>query len=178
MLSQPASIVRTLAVSSLTALLLAACAASQRMDAPPRAADSPVRPDPQSQSPRSAKTIGERAAVVAVRQLGVPYRYGGNGNNDGGFDCSGLVHYAYKHAGLDIPRTTRSLWQAARPVRKSDLVVGDLLFFSIDGKISHVGMYIGKRRFVHAPSSGREVTIAELDSDFYQSAFLRGGRLY
>lgn len=115
---------------------------------------------------------------MAVRQLGVPYRYGGNGNNDGGFDCSGLVHYAYKHAGLDIPRTTRTLWQAARPVRKSDLVVGDLLFFSIEGKISHVGMYIGKRRFVHAPSSGREVTIAELDSDFYQNAFLRGGRLY
>lgn len=178
MLSQPASIVRTLAVSSLTALLLAACAASPRMDAPPRAADSPMRPDSQSQSPRSATTIGERAAVVAVRQLGVPYRYGGNGNNDGGFDCSGLVHYAYKHAGLDIPRTTRTLWQAARPVRKSDLVVGDLLFFSIEGKLSHVGMYIGKRRFVHAPSSGRKVTIAELDSDFYQSAFLRGGRLY
>lgn len=175
MLSQPASIVRTLAAGSLTALLLAACAASPRMDAPPRVADWPVRPDPQS---RSATTIGERAAVVAVRQLGVPYRYGGNGNSDGGFDCSGLVHYAYKHAGLDIPRTTRTLWQAAQPVGKSDLVVGDLLFFSIEGKISHVGMYIGKRRFVHAPSSGREVTIAELDSDFYQSAFLRGGRLY
>lgn len=178
MLSQPASIVRTLAVGSLSALLLAACAGSPRTDAPPRVADSSVQPDPQSQPPRSATTIGERAAVVAVRQLGVPYRYGGNGNSDGGFDCSGLVHYAYKHAGLDIPRTTRTLWQAARPVGKSDLVVGDLLFFSIEGKMSHVGMYIGKRRFVHAPSSGREVTIAELDSDFYQSAFLRGGRLY
>lgn len=114
--------------------------------------------------------------MIAVRQLGVPYRYGGNG--DGGFDCSGLVHYAYKRAGLAIPRTTGTLWQAARPVGKSDLVVGDLLFFRIEGKMSHVGMYIGKRRFVHAPSSGREVTIAELDSDFYQSAFLRGGRLY
>ncbi len=177
MLSQPATIARILAFGSLTTLLLAACAGSPPKDAPPREAASPVHADPQSRpAATTATTIGERAAVIAVRQLGVPYRYGGNG--DGGFDCSGLVHYAYQRAGLDIPRTTGTLWQAARPVGKADLAVGDLLFFRIEGKMSHVGMYIGKRRFVHAPSSGREVTIAELDSDFYQSAFLRGGRLY
>jgi len=180
MLSQPATIARILAFGSLTVLLVTACAGSPQRDAAARDALSTVRANPQPRPQRSASTItttiGERAAVVAVRQLGVPYRYGGNGGD--GFDCSGLVHYAYKRAGLDVPRTTRTLWRAARPVGKSDLVVGDLLFFSIEGKMSHVGMYIGKRRFVHAPSSGREVTIAELDSDFYQGAFLRGGRLY
>lgn len=104
----------------------------------------------------------------------MPYRYGGNGRK--GFDCSGLVHYAYAKAGKQVPRTTATLWRAMQPVGEHDLRVGDVLFFDIAGKVSHVGMYIGKRRFVHAPSTGREVTIAELDSDFYEQAFLRGGR--
>jgi cell wall-associated NlpC family hydrolase len=57
-----------------------------------------------------------------------------------------------------------------------DLQVGDILFFKIDGKMSHVGMYLGDRHFVHAPSTGKRVTVASLDSAFYQQAFIRGGR--
>jgi len=111
---------------------------------------------------------------VAVRQLGVPYRYGGSTTD--GFDCSGLVQYAYAKAGRAIPRTARAQWRSLQPVAVQNLRVGDLLFFDIDGKVSHVGLYLGSRRFVHAPSTGREVTIEELDSRYYRKTFVGGGR--
>jgi len=118
--------------------------------------------------------VGEQAAVIAVRQVGVPYQYGGS--NTRGFDCSGLVHYAYANAGKNIPRTTAEQWRRLAPVSANNMQVGDLLFFRIDGKVSHVGMYLGKRRFVHAPSTGRNVTTASLDTDFYRRAFVRAAR--
>jgi cell wall-associated NlpC family hydrolase len=131
---------------------------------------SPTAPDAKQHSP------GERAAAVALDQVGVRYRYGGSGPQ--GFDCSGLVHYAYAQAGVAVPRTTGQLWAAANDVDRGDLRAGDLLFFSIEGKMSHVGMYLGKRRFVHAPQSGRSVSVASLDAPFYRNALLRAGRIY
>ncbi len=126
--------------------------------------------------PAAGRTLGaaERAAVVAVQQLGVPYRYGGS--TRAGFDCSGLVHYAYSQAGVRTPRTTGALWRELRPVSDRQLQVGDVLFFDIAGKVSHVGLYLGDGRFVHAPSSGKEVTIASLSSEYYRRALVRGGR--
>ena len=125
---------------------------------------------------RSAHSPGARAAAVALDQVGVRYRYGGSGPH--GFDCSGLVHYAYAQAGVAVPRTTGQLWAAAEDVDRGDLRVGDILFFSIEGKMSHVGMYLGERRFVHAPQSGRAVSVASLDAPFYRRALLRAGRIY
>ncbi len=119
-------------------------------------------------------TLGERAAAVALEQVGVPYRYGGA--SPSGFDCSGLVHYSYSHAGKALPRTTAGLWAELAPVETGGMRAGDLLFFSIEGKMSHVGMYLGGGRFVHAPSSGRAVSIESLDSDFYRHALIRAGR--
>lgn len=131
---------------------------------------SPPAPDGSLRSP------GERAAAVALDQVGVRYRYGGSGPQ--GFDCSGLVHYAYGEAGVAVPRTTRQLWAAASDVDHGDLRAGDILFFKIDGKMSHVGMYLGRRQFVHAPQSGRTVSVASMDAPFYRQALLRAGRLY
>lgn len=119
-------------------------------------------------------TVGERAATIALDQVGVPYRYGGN--SPAGFDCSGLVHYSYAGAGLAIPRTTTGLWQALAPVDARQMRTGDLLFFDIQGKMSHVGMYLGGGRFVHAPSSGRVVTVERLDDAYYSRALIRAGR--
>lgn len=119
-------------------------------------------------------TPASAAANVALEQIGSPYRYGGD--NKSGFDCSGLVHYSYLQIGKHVPRTTRDLWRQSRPVSAVNLQVGDILFFKIDGKMSHVGMYLGDGRFVHAPSTGKRVTVASLDSAFYQQAFIRGGR--
>jgi cell wall-associated NlpC family hydrolase len=125
---------------------------------------------------RNAVSPGERAAAAALDQVGARYRYGGNG--PGGFDCSGLVQYAYGQAGVAVPRTTGQLWAAATDVDHGDLRAGDLLFFKIEGKMSHVGMYLGERRFVHAPQSGRHVSVASLDAPFYRQALLRAGRIY
>ena len=125
---------------------------------------------------RSAGSPGERAAAVALDQVGVRYRYGGESPQ--GFDCSGLVHYAYNQAGVNVPRTTTQLWAAAANVDRADLRAGDVLFFRIDGKMSHVGIYLGEKRFVHAPQSGRSVSVASLDAPFYRKALLRAGRLY
>lgn len=118
--------------------------------------------------------LGEKAAAVAMDQVGVPYRYGGS--NPSGFDCSGLVQYSYSRAGKQLPRTTGQLWSATRSVGRHELRTGDLLFFHIDGKMSHVGLYLGAQRFVHAPSSGHKVSVASLDSPFYNAAFTRAGR--
>ena len=121
-----------------------------------------------------AATPGSVAAKVALEQVGTPYRYGGDDRS--GFDCSGLVHYSYLQAGKPVPRTTGDLWRQSRPVDSANLQVGDILFFRIDGKLSHVGMYLGDGQFVHAPSTGKRVTVARLDSAFYRQAFVRGGR--
>ena len=154
-----------------TALLLIGCGHEQVRRVPGAGSESQV---PQAVSNETRRRPGEQAAVIAVRQIGVRYRYGGSTTQ--GFDCSGLVQYAYAKSGTHIPRTTAQQWQQLHPVAKDNLRVGDLLFFNIDGKIAHVGLYLGSRRFVHAPATGREVSIAELDSGFYKQAFVRGGR--
>lgn len=136
-------------------------------------ADVHSSPEPVTRASPS-RSSGEQAAVVAVRQIGVPYLYGGSTTR--GFDCSGLVQYAWSAVGKRIPRTTSEQWQQLSPVPNRELRVGDLLFFKIDGQISHVGLYLGDRRFVHAPSSGRDVTVASLDTEFYRRTFVRAAR--
>ena len=178
MSSQPSSAAgtisfRTIALSLVPLLFIAGCSAPAPRENEPVPEHVEESPPPAPVSV-PARTAGEQAAVAAVRQVGVPYRYGGN--SAAGFDCSGLVQFAYAKAGRKMPRTTGELWREMRPVPDHDLEVGDVLFFNIEGKVSHVGLYLGSRRFVHAPSGGREVTIASLDSDFYREAFIRGGR--
>jgi len=129
-----------------------------------------VEPLPANQG----RDLGERAAGIALQQVGVPYRYGGSNRN--GFDCSGLVHFSYGKAGKRVPRTTGQLWSSTSTVARNELQMGDLLFFKINGKMSHVGVYVGGQRFVHAPSSGRTVSVESLTSPYYASAMIRAGR--
>lgn len=120
--------------------------------------------------------IAANAANVAVDQLGRPYRYGGN--SPAGFDCSGLVHFSFARAGYATPRSTATLRQASQPVSHRKLRPGDLLFFDQDGKkSSHVGIWIGDGRFVHAPSSGGRVRTDSLDSEYWQEHFVGARRL-
>lgn len=157
-------------------LLFAACSGQDQRLTQPAARAIPASDEraESSASTPGTRTIGEAAAIAAVRQVGVPYRYGGNSAS--GFDCSGLVQFAYAAAGTSVPRTTAEQWRYMEPVNKESLRTGDVLFFNIEGKVSHVGLYLGSHRFVHAPATGREVTIADLHSDFYRTAFIRGGR--
>jgi cell wall-associated NlpC family hydrolase len=120
--------------------------------------------------------LGQRILASALGQLGQPYRYGGNGPE--AFDCSGLVRFAHAAQGVAVPRTTDGQFQAARPVPANRIEAGDVLFFRFEGpKVSHVAIYAGGGRFVHAPQSGRAVEIRPLD-DWYRRRLVGAGRLY
>jgi len=146
----------------ILALLVAACSGTAE------------KPDYPGSRTAVGPSQGQVAAQIALQQVGVPYRYGGQTPN--GFDCSGLVHYSYDRAGKAVPRTTGQLWSGTTPVATADMQAGDVLFFSIAGKMSHVGLYLGDGRFVHAPSTGKTVSVASLSSAYYRKAFLRAGR--
>jgi cell wall-associated NlpC family hydrolase len=115
--------------------------------------------------------------VIAERQLGVRYRYGGTSPSSG-FDCSGLVHYSFSQAGVTVPRTSREQFRTARKIALNDARPGDIVFFQDQEKLSHVGIYLGGDRFVHAPSSGKTVSIARIDTPYYQQHLVAVGRLH
>lgn len=122
-------------------------------------------------------TVGERIAASALAQVGLPYQYGGNGPRV--FDCSGLVSFTHAAHGIAVPRATSAQFAAARVVPTSQLMAGDLIFFRFDaGAVSHVGIYVGAGRFVHAPQTGRPVEARLLDDPGYRSQFVRAGRLH
>jgi cell wall-associated NlpC family hydrolase len=115
-----------------------------------------------------------RIVFTALQMVGVPYRYGGS--TPAGFDCSGLVQYAYRSAGIRVPRTAVEQFRASLPVDLDEAAAGDLLFFRNSGS-SHVGIYVGDNRFVHAPSTGRDVQITSLSDPYYKRTLLRAGRI-
>lgn len=121
----------------------------------------------------------ERQEVVFTAQamLGRPYRYGGS-SPARGFDCSGLVYYAYRKAGIELPRSTGAQLAKLRPVRPEALRPGDVLFFRIGGKPSHVGIYIGGGEFIHAPSSGKRVSRARLEDPYWRARLVRAGSYF
>ncbi len=100
--------------------------------------------------------------------IGKPYRYGG-ASPGSGFDCSGLVAYGFKQAGISLPRSTDAQRSASRPIKQSELRRGDLLFFNQEGKrFGHVGIYLGRGMFVHAPSSGKFVRSDRLEAPYWK----------
>lgn len=107
------------------------------------------------------RTIGERAARIALREVGVPYRWGGS--SPSGFDCSGLVYWTYSRLGISLPHSSYALASRGRRIRSSRLRPGDLLFFWGYG---HVGLYIGHGRMVHAPHAGEHVQVVRLASGY------------
>ena len=169
MISQPASPVRFILLLAMSLVMMSACS-TQKVQT-----DSRPSPVISGGSQPAQKDFGQRAAEVAIGQVGVPYRYGGS--TPSGFDCSGLVHYSYAQIGKSVPRTTGQLWEGVARVDRKDIRTGDVLFFRISGKMSHVGLYLGEDRFVHAPSSGKTVSIQSLRSDYYKNALIGVGRL-
>ena len=119
---------------------------------------------------------GQQAVSIASSHVGVPYRFGGASPRQG-FDCSGLVHYSYQQVGIGVPRTVAEQLEQSRRVQRSAAQPGDLLFFRIEGKPSHVGIYAGGGRFVHAPSGGKTVTMGTLSSPYWASRLVQVGRV-
>lgn len=109
----------------------------------------------------------------AIGLVGTPYRFGGN-TPESGFDCSGLVDFVFGDAvGLRLPRSTRELVELDAPgIERDNLQPGDLVFFNPGGgQTSHIGIYVGEGRFVHAPSSGGTVRLDILDSPYWKRSY-------
>ena len=138
---------------------------------------SSTAPKTPSASSKQAADPGIAIAALADSQLGAKYKYGGNSPK--GFDCSGLVYYTHSRVGISVPRTAHEQAQRATPVAYKSLRKGDLLFFRIYGKrITHVGIYAGNNRFIHAPSSGKRVSYASIDDRYWRRRLVKTGRLY
>lgn len=157
--------------------LLAACASSPQRpierESHSALANLPAR------APEGNAGTANDVLFRAIALVGTPYRWGGN-TPDGGFDCSGLVDYIYRNAaGLALPHSSREMSQLNGPQvrRMTDLVSGDLVFFGGSGGISHVGVYVGKGRFVHAPNSGGTVRLDDIDGPYWRDHFAFGKRL-
>jgi len=117
-------------------------------------------------------------AIYALGLIGVDYRYGGE-TPESGVDCSGLVRYVFQQVtGVTLPRTSKELSRLGNKVASADLVPGDLVFFNTRRlPFSHVGIYLGDNRFIHAPSTGSEVEISQLSESYWQKHFSGARRL-
>ncbi len=171
----PASILR-LGLPVLLAISLGACSW-----APPQAdhtGASRVDSVPASGPGQSARKASNNPVLLTARQMiGINYSYGGH-SPDTGFDCSGLVYYAHRANGIDVPRTARALYDFSQPVDRDELRPGDLMFFRTSGKrVSHVGFYMGPGRLLHAPSTGKQVTVADYRTTYWRARYAGAGRV-
>lgn len=116
------------------------------------------------------------AVELAKTLLGIPYRWAG-ADPTRGFDCSGLVYYVFNQLQVRLPRVQRDLFHRSDQISLADLQPGDLLFFNTFAKLSHVGIYIGEGRFIHAPRRGDSVSIASMDSSYYKPRYAGARRV-
>jgi cell wall-associated NlpC family hydrolase len=122
-------------------------------------------------------SVGSEIVLRAISLLGAPYQWGGSGPK--AFDCSGLVHFIYNELGIEVPRTAEAQYKAATRIDIDEIEPGDLLFFKIHGKrVSHVAIYAGAGRFVHAPQTGRPIELRPLDDGYYRPRLVAAGRLF
>lgn len=170
----------------LSALFLAACAVAAPAQAdeqsvPPLSAlmttDDPLPAAEPAASLMTRAVDGMQATIdQALEYLGIRYRWGGT-SPDTGFDCSGFVRHVYNETlGLVLPHSAKAISQQGRRVAKTELMPGDLVFFNTMRRtFSHVGIYLGDNRFVHAPRTGARVRIEDM-SDKYWSRRYNGAR--
>lgn len=145
------------------ALLLAACGAP---------ASRPVMPSTKAQAPVTINALGNEVVLYALGLIDTGYRFGGK-NPEAGLDCSGMVSYIYARAvGIKVGGSAADIARGGRPVERAALRPGDLVFFNTRNRsFSHVGIYLGDARFIHAPSSNGRVRIDALDDRYYAQRF-------
>lgn len=158
------------------ALVLAGCGGGQAVRSPgpaPRIALPAVWPATVPEDPDAANAVLMRALSL----VGTPYLYGGN-TPETGFDCSGLVGFVYRDVlARPLPRTTSELARVGPDVPVLRMAPGDLVVFAPGGAVSHVGIYVGEGRFVHAPSTGGTVRLDRIDGPYWRQHFAGARRL-
>ena len=138
---------------------------------------------PVANSAKTATTAVKEDPVAnmllhSMSLIGIPYKRGGNTPSTG-LDCSGFIRYVYKKSlGINLPRTSGGMSKLGKNVPLSQLKAGDLLFFSSsgDGRITHVGMYIGNNKFIQSPHTGDSIKITEFDG-YYRRTFINAKRI-
>lgn len=170
----PSSVARW-TMNVLAAGCIAGGAASTLQAQAPGRAPAHESPRPLARLSASMQALQDSVASFARRQMGVPYRFGAS-SPDRGFDCSGLVKYVMAHFGVRLPRTSREQALVGERIERdvAALRPGDLLTFGYGRRISHVGIYIGRGRFVHAPTRGERVREESLDR--VKASWWRGAR--
>jgi cell wall-associated NlpC family hydrolase len=157
-------------------LALAACGSGERVrERPPQVSHTkPAQPIIAPSDPAAANAVLMRALSL----VGTPYRYGGN-TPESGFDCSGLVTYVFRDMlDLRLPRTSKQLAAIQGPrIDPNRLVAADLVFFGSKGDVSHVGIYVGEGRFVHAPRTGGTVRLDRLDGPYWREHYTGAKRV-
>ncbi|MDD6308086.1 MAG: SH3 domain-containing C40 family peptidase [Clostridia bacterium] len=116
--------------------------------------NSSAKSAPAPAAKSNGSSVGQQIVSCAKNYIGVPYVWGGS--SPSGFDCSGFVQYVYRQFGISLPRTTYSQVAMGRSVSRSELQPGDLVFFRSAG---HVGIYVGNETYIHAPQTGRTISI-------------------
>jgi cell wall-associated NlpC family hydrolase len=130
----------------------------------------PPAPPPTDSGPMSEERA--EALLLTLLSLGVDYRYGGNSPQTG-FDCSGLVAHVFREAyGIELPHNARAQSEFGVRVSLSELRAGDLVFYNTQHRpFSHVGIYLGDGRFVHAPKTGAQVRVEPISSRYWMRRF-------
>jgi cell wall-associated NlpC family hydrolase len=161
--------------------MLTASLASALLFAPLAAAESDSARQPASQASAVAATVWPGAqdlAMYALGLIGVDYRFGGT-TPERGLDCSGLVRYVFQQVtGVRLPRTSQEISRLGAKIPVAELMPGDLVFFNTRRlQFSHVGIYLGEDRFIHAPRQGGEVEVVTLSKGYWQKHFDGARRL-
>ena len=149
----------------LLTLLLSACTTT-----PPAEKSLAITPE----SPTSIDVV-----MVAMSLAETPYRYGGN-SIESGFDCSSFVGHVYKNSvGIELPRSSHELSQVGKALQRSQLQAGDLVFFNTQHRAnSHVGIYVGDGKFVHAPRTGARIRVESMNDNYWLSRYNGARRVY
>lgn len=141
--------------------------------------DSPISLSPAHKA--RYRTAKQTAMIKLIEQLGKPYRWGGASPTTG-FDCSGLIYYAYRNlVNIKLPRTANEMYhfRDAPPIAKNNLQRGDLVFFRIHGVTAadHVGVYLGNGKFIQSPRTGSDIRISQLSSSYWQEHYVGARRV-
>ena len=132
-----------------------------------------------SSARRSSGSQDEAGDLImnAMSLIGLSYRFGGNSPTQG-LDCSGFMQYIFKRSmGITLPRTSAEMATVGQQVDRANLKPGDMVFFGSGGRVSHVGMYIGNDRFIHAPRTGRDIEITSMNGTYWKNRYITARRV-